>query len=173
MFTKQNSKAIAIILFVVLYLLFLTTAFTNERDTYICYTTKTGKCYHSAFCDYIGKSAYETTVYEACRNYRPCSYCNPCVDRFKTTIKDRNYIAPFFISGAISIAIFYFLNKEDTLKEEETNNSCDGVDKTDIDKDNADTKYSLSMEGETPTKYGDFTISGDDVRLDNDQTKNT
>ena len=93
--------------------------------------------------------------------------------------------------------------KEEPHKDEEQNNSCDDVDKTDIDKDNVDTKYSLSredeepisfrpgdamsetafvppqneqnvkmslsLEGEAPTKHGDFTISGDDVRLDKDQ----
>lgn len=109
---KPIAAAISILLCIALYLLILTVAFTNERDTYICYTTKTGECFHSAVCHYISKSAYETTVYEACRDYRPCSYCNPCVERYETTITERNYIVPVFICVPISATIFFLLTRE-------------------------------------------------------------
>ena len=106
--SKRIAAIISIILCVVLYLSFLS-AFTTKRDTYICYTTKTGECFHSATCDYISKSAYETTVYEASRKYRPCNYCNPCVKSYETTITERNYVAPLLISVPISAAVFLLL----------------------------------------------------------------
>lgn len=106
---KRIAAVISILLCITLYLTFLTTVFTNKRDTYICYTTKTGECFHSATCRYISKSAYETTVYEASSKYRPCNYCNPCVERYETTITERNYIIPAVISVPISTAVFLLL----------------------------------------------------------------
>jgi hypothetical protein len=114
--SKRIVAAISVLLCIVLYLLFLTTAFSNVRDTFICYTTKTGECYHSAVCKYTSKSAYETTVYEACRSYRPCNHCDPCVERYKTTITERNYIIPIFISVPISAAVFLLLTYKKKLR---------------------------------------------------------
>lgn len=105
--SNRIAAIISIILCVVLYLSFLS-AFTTKRDTYICYTTKTGECFHSATCKYLN-TAYETTVYEASRKYKPCNYCNPCVEQYKTTITDRNYIAPIIISVPISVVAFFLL----------------------------------------------------------------
>lgn len=107
--SKRIAAIISILLCITLYLTFLTTVFTNERDTYICYTTKTGASFHSATCNYTNKSAYETTVYEASRKYKPCNYCNPCVKQYQTTITERNYVIPIFISIPISAAVFLLL----------------------------------------------------------------
>lgn len=105
--SKCFAAVISIVLCAVLYLSFLS-AFTTERDTYICYTTETGRCFHSATCSYLN-TAYETTVYEASKNYLTCNYCNPCVAQYKTTITERNYIIPIFISVPISVAVFFLL----------------------------------------------------------------
>lgn len=113
---------VSLVLCLILYFSFLTFAFTEKNyiDTYICYTTKTGECYHAAYCGYLYRSSYETTVYEAKKkNYRSCSRCNPCQDRYETSIivKKRNYIAPALISIPISVATYFVLiktNKEDS-----------------------------------------------------------
>ena len=108
--SKRIAAVISIILCITLYLTFLTTVFTTKRDTYICYTTKTGAHYHSATCKLLN-TAYETTVYEASRKYKPCesTYCNPCVEQYKTTITDRNYVIPLLISVPASAAVFLLL----------------------------------------------------------------
>lgn len=107
-FSKRIAAIISILLCITLYLTFLTTGFSSKRDTYICYTTKTGECYHSATCSYLN-TAYETTVYEACHKYKPCKHCNPCVEKYETTITERNYIVPLLISSPISVAVFFLL----------------------------------------------------------------
>jgi hypothetical protein len=99
---------ISLLLCAVLYLSFLF-AFSTKRDTYICYTTKTGECFHAATCQYVSKTAYETTVYEACKEYSPCSRCNPCIDKYRTTITVRNYIAPILISIPASATVYVLL----------------------------------------------------------------
>lgn len=105
--SKRIAAVISILLCIILYLSFLS-AFTTKRDTYICYTTKTGECFHSATCKYLN-TAYETTVYEASQKYKVCKYCNPCIEQYETTITDRNYIIPIFISVPISAAVFFLL----------------------------------------------------------------
>ena len=110
--SRRIAAVISLLLCVTIYLLFLTTVFSSERDTYICYTTKTGECFHSAICQYASKTAYETTVYEACRDYKPCSHCNPCVAQYKTTITERNYIIPIFISVPVSATVYILLTYE-------------------------------------------------------------
>ena len=105
--SKRIALVISIILCAVLYLSFLS-AFTTKRDTYICYTTKTGECFHSATCKYLN-TAYETTVYEASRRYRVCNYCNPCQEIYKTTFTSRDYITPLLISLPISALTFVIL----------------------------------------------------------------
>ena len=112
-------KFIPLLLCVILYISLLTFAFTEKTkvDTFICYTTKTGECYHAPYCSYLRNSSYQTTVYEASDNYRKCSSCNPFQDRFKTTITvtKRNYLAPALISISASIIMYIVLkpkNKE-------------------------------------------------------------
>lgn len=114
--SKRIAAVISILLCITLYLSFLS-AFSTKRDTYICYTTKTGECYHSAICQYASKSAYETTVYEACQEYKPCNYCNPCIERYKTTITERNYVIPLLISAPISAAVFLLLTYKKKTRE--------------------------------------------------------
>lgn len=104
---KRIAAVISILLCITLYLSFLS-AFSTKRDTYICYTTKTGTHFHSETCQYLN-TAYETTVYEASRKYKPCNYCNPFLEKYKTTITSRNYIIPILISVPISAAIFFLL----------------------------------------------------------------
>ena len=112
--SKRMAAVISIVLCVVLYLSFLS-VFTTTRDTYICYTTKTGERFHSATCKYLN-TAYETTVYEASQKYKVCKYCNPCVEQYETTFTERNYITPLLISAPISVTVFILLiwKKEDT-----------------------------------------------------------
>ena len=109
---KRLALPISVLLCAVLYLSFLTLAFTEKtnRDTYICYTTKTGTHFHSATCKYLN-TAYETTVYEASKKYKPCDYCNPCVELYKTkiTVTKRNYLAPALISIPLSTIIYIAL----------------------------------------------------------------
>lgn len=105
--SQRFAAAISLILCIVLYLSFLST-FSAKRDTYICYTTKTGTHYHSPTCIYLD-TAYETTVYEVSRKYKPCKYCNPCVEQYETTITVRNYVAPALISVPTSVAVFFLL----------------------------------------------------------------
>ena len=118
--SKRLALVIPILLCSVLYLSFLTLAFTEKttRDTYICYTTKTGTHFHSAHCTYLN-TMYQTTVYEACKKYKPCNYCNPFYENNKTkiTVTERNYIAPAIISTAISIAIYFVLTIDKKDKE--------------------------------------------------------
>lgn len=106
--SKRVAVIVSLLLCAVLYLSFLF-AFSTTRDTYICYTTKTGECFHSSICRYASNSAYETTVYEACRNYKPCNYCNPCVEKYKTTVTVRDYITPIVISIPTSTVVFILL----------------------------------------------------------------
>ena len=116
---KKRAFIISLLLCSILYLAFLTLAFTEKRDTYICYTTKTGECYHAYYCSYLKYSSHQTTVYQAERKkYRRCSSCNPFQDRLKTTITVRNYLAPALISIPIS-AITYIVIK----KNKENDNS--------------------------------------------------
>jgi hypothetical protein len=105
--SKRFAAVISIVLCAVLYLSFLS-VFTTKRDTYICYTTKTGECFHSATCQYLN-TAYETTVYEASKKYKVCKYCNPCVEQYETTLTERNYFIPFLISVPISAAVYLLL----------------------------------------------------------------
>jgi hypothetical protein len=107
--SKRVALVVSLLLCVTLYLLLLSTAFTTNRDTYICYITKTGECFHEVSCRYISKSAYETTVYEACHDYKPCWNCNPCIKAYKTTITVRNYVYPALISIPLSISVFLLL----------------------------------------------------------------
>ena len=102
-------KIVSILLCVILYFVLLTTFFSNEIDTYICYTTNTGECYHAATCQYLRQSRHETTVYQAKRNYRSCSRCNPCVERYEITITDRNYFIQLLISTAVSASLYLLL----------------------------------------------------------------
>lgn len=106
-FSKRIAAIISLLLCIALYLSFLS-AFTTKRDTYICYTTKTGECFHSATCSYLN-TAYETTVYKASQKYKVCKYCNPCVEQYKTTITERNYVIPMLISAPISAGVFLLL----------------------------------------------------------------
>lgn len=51
---------------------------TGYVDTYICYTTTYGECYHASGCGSLWNSSYKTTVYEARQEgYYSCSKCEP------------------------------------------------------------------------------------------------
>ena len=107
--SEKNAKIISILLCIILYIALLTTVFSKEIDTYICYTTDTGECYHAATCQYLRQSQHKTTVYKAERNYRPCSRCNPCIERYETKITDRNYFIPILISAPASVSVYLLL----------------------------------------------------------------
>lgn len=56
------------------------TVVVERVDTYVCYTTTYGSCYHSRGCGSLWNSSYKTTVYEAIRDgYVKCSKCTPRV----------------------------------------------------------------------------------------------
>ena len=121
-----NTSRAIISIIVALTLLFslLFTVFTDEIDTYICYVTETGECYHASTCHYL-RSRIQTTVYEAEDSYRSCSKCDPCVERYKTTITVRNYQAAIFSgigAGAfVYVSMFYllvFLENQQRKKED-------------------------------------------------------
>lgn len=106
---KRVAALISLVLCIIIYLTLLTSVFTKQVDTYICYTTETGECYHAETCRYLWNSAKETTVYEALGEYRSCSYCNPQIEKYETTLIVRNYEAPFFISVPIAVGIYILL----------------------------------------------------------------
>ena len=120
------------LLFCVLFSLLLIQCFFTEEvvqykeyvevrrvETYICYVTATGVCYHSSDCQYLKNSAYKTTVYEATmEGYLSCSKCTP---RQSTTIRveelmekpvlktEVHYVAPIIISFVFSVAFYLLL----------------------------------------------------------------
>ena len=106
--SKRVETIVSLSLCVVLYLVLLTTAFSKEKLTYTCYTTRTGECYHSVSCHHIKYSAYETTVYHASKRYRKCPYCDPRVTQYRTHITVRNYFYPALISIPVSASVFLF-----------------------------------------------------------------
>lgn len=106
--SKRIAAVVSFLLCITLYLAFLTTVFTIKRDTYICYTTNNGDLYHAATCVYLNTS-YETTIYEACRDYKRCTHCNPSIEQYKTTITERNYVAPLLVSVPLSGVVFLLL----------------------------------------------------------------
>lgn len=56
-----------------------TTEPTGETiETFVCYTTTYGECYHAQGCSYLWNSSNKTTVYEAEKlGFRACSKCLP------------------------------------------------------------------------------------------------
>lgn len=127
---------VALIIFVIGYYVLLNIFFTKEVtttvydeeieiekiDTYVCYTTRTGVCYHSKHCQYISKSSKETTVYEAeHKGYAPCSRCTPrypatidierviMTPREQSEIK-REYIPPAIIALTVSASYYIFVS---------------------------------------------------------------
>lgn len=111
---KKFALICSIIICIVLYTSFLLTTFSEEVDTYICYTTDTGECYHAAYCQYLSRSQHKTTVYQATRSYRSCSRCNPCMEKYQTTIVVRNYFLPALISVPTSVMVYLLLTKKKT-----------------------------------------------------------
>ena len=110
----QFALVCSIIICIVLYTSFLFTAFSEEVDTYICYTTDTGECYHASYCQYLSQSRHQTTVYKATRNYRSCSRCNPCIEKYETTIVVRNYFLPALISVPTSVMVYLLMTRKKT-----------------------------------------------------------
>lgn len=93
----------------------------DRIQTYVCYVTRTGECYHEGSCGYL-KSKIETTVYEAKqRGYRACSRCE-VTERTTLEIKETRYKTvtktvtetvepkwPVFLGGSGIVAVFYFV----------------------------------------------------------------
>ena len=109
--TKTVAAAVSVGLCIVLFLVFLFSVFTTEIETYICYTTNTGECYHAEYCQYLYRSSHRTTVYKASREYRPCSKCDPCQEEYKTTITERNFPGAVFASLPIPIILYFVLTR--------------------------------------------------------------
>ena len=109
---KDDIKKTAVIIitavvFITSSSLILDIIFTDKVDTYICYTTDTGECYHAKYCQYLRESAHETNVYKAKkRGYRSCSRCSPNEERYATTYQERHYLPAALIGAAIAGACF-------------------------------------------------------------------
>lgn len=91
-------------------------------ETFVCYTTLYGDCYHSSECGSLWNSSFETTVYEAVKDgYKPCSKCEPtekteyiviekkhniikCVERI-----EKHPIIEVFVCGSSSLLALYIL----------------------------------------------------------------
>ena len=108
---KDNIVYKIIVISLILYIILLFTCFTSEVDTYICYTTDYGECYHAEYCQYLYNSANKTTVYQAEKSFRDCSKCNPIQEEYATTITARDYQSPFAIVLIISIGGYFIISK--------------------------------------------------------------
>lgn len=107
--SRRIAAVISLLLCVVLYLSFLF-AFSTKRDTHICYVEKKNEIFHAHLnCSEASEIDYETTVYKACRNYNPCDHCYRYGEPSKTTITERNYVIPFFISVPVSATVYVLL----------------------------------------------------------------
>ena len=91
-------------------------------ETFVCYTTLYGECYHSSECGSLWNSSFKTTVYEAVNDgYKPCSKCEPtektkyivtekkhnvikCVERI-----EKHPIIEVFVCGSSSLLALYIL----------------------------------------------------------------
>ncbi len=63
----------------------------GKVNTYVCYTTLYGECYHASGCGSLWNSSFKTTVYEAeQRGYRSCSKCTP-TQRTTLTLTETRY----------------------------------------------------------------------------------
>lgn len=77
-----------------------------EIDTYVCYTTDYGECYHARGCGYLKSSAHITTVYHAQANgYRSCSRCSPTE---RTVAMERKPLFIVLDGGLFLICIILF-----------------------------------------------------------------
>ncbi len=108
---KNSIVAKILVVSLILYILLLFSCFTAEIDTYICYTTDFGECYHAEYCQYLYNSANKTTIYQAEKSFRDCSKCNPIQEKYATTITVRDYKSPFVIVLAISIGGYFTIAK--------------------------------------------------------------
>ena len=108
---KNRLLAIILLISIILYLILLFTCFSSEVNTYICYTTDYGECYHAEYCQYLYNSANKTTVYQADKNFRDCSKCNPIQKEYGTLIIVRDYKTPFFIVLITSISGYLVIAK--------------------------------------------------------------
>ncbi len=105
--SKRITAIVSLLLCVVLYFSLLTTVFSTKVNTYICYTQENDSSFHSLVCYKIrGASVTETTIHQASKKYTRCQTCNPSD---KTTITDRNFVAPALISVSVSVAIYFLL----------------------------------------------------------------
>lgn len=120
---KKTARVIlAIIIFVVSSSVVLDLFFTNEIETYICYTTESGDCFHAEYCQYLWNSAEETNVYEAKKDgYQSCSRCSPYNERYAIIYQDRNYLVSTILGAVLTgggvvgiIQIKKHINKDKT-----------------------------------------------------------
>lgn len=113
---QKYAIILCVLLCIVLYSVFLFSVFSYEYkiDTYVCYTTATGECYHAEDCQYLYASAYKTTVYEAAKKYKKCSRCNPRISKYKTTLTqtEKNYFVPALISIPISVGLYTIIKRK-------------------------------------------------------------
>ena len=141
-------------------------------NTYVCYTTEYGDCYHAKGCGSLWNSQYKTTVYQAKeRGYSACSKCTPkertTYDIVETGYKDvqkTEYITkePTFAVWAIGtvivlvfnfLAIYIIRYKIDDLQIKiNTYNSLHLQEKTAASEKPADTPTSEKVENTPPKK---------------------
>lgn len=90
-------------------------------NTYVCYITDYGACYHARGCSSLWKSSHKTTVYAAKKaGYQPCSKCTPTVrttlvltetryrdvTKTKTVTKEPAFLVWLCGTGCLVVAYF-------------------------------------------------------------------
>jgi hypothetical protein len=93
--------------------------YIGEVDTYVCYTTTYGDCYHADYCGSLWNSKHETTVYEAKKDgYSSCSKCSPyeptTLTLTETRYRDVSYKEntekhPTFITCVVGYGLLFLL----------------------------------------------------------------
>lgn len=142
---KLISFVVALIFFIFFTLFVTNPLFTKDITTYeehiekekietfVCYTTATGKCYHNERCQYLNKSKYQTNVYEAeLDGYLACSKCTPreetVIELEKTistpkTVSETNTAASLLTSITVSVIFYFLLTLKPRLEHNKLNKS--------------------------------------------------
>ena len=110
---KRNIIITSIVIFIAAFVIHYN-FFPYEKhiDTYECYVTSQGECYHDIECRYLGKNVIKTTVYEAQDEYRKCKYCDVADNGWETTIivEEQNARSSLIIAIIVTIAAYFVID---------------------------------------------------------------
>lgn len=110
---KRHIVITSIIIFIVAFYIHYN-YFPYERhiDTYECYVTPQGECYHDIECRYLGKNVIKTTVYEAQDEYRKCKYCDVADNGWGTTIivEERTTGRSLIMAIIITLSAYFIID---------------------------------------------------------------